>query len=72
MPKDIVLVVRSCSVFLIRRSYISSLCTKKSPINEMGFHDLMIYRSLSLISVSFSCGLLFSLFLVRRHSKVDS
>ena len=34
MPKDIVLVGGICSVFLIRRSYVSSLCTKKSPIND--------------------------------------
>ena len=34
MPKDIVLVGGICSVFLIRRSYVSSLCTKNSPIND--------------------------------------
>ena len=34
MPKDIVLVGRICSVFLIRRSYVSSLYTKYSPIND--------------------------------------
>ena len=34
MPKDIVLVGGICSVFLIRRSYLSSLCTKNSPIND--------------------------------------
>ena len=34
MPKDIVLVGGVCSVFLIRRSYVSSLCTKNYPIND--------------------------------------
>ena len=34
MPKDIVLVGGICSVFLIRRSYVSTLCTKNSPIND--------------------------------------
>ena len=34
MPKDIVLVGGICSVFLIHRSYVSSLCTKNSPIND--------------------------------------
>ena len=34
MPKEIVLVGGICSVFLIRRSYVSSLCTKNSPIND--------------------------------------
>ena len=34
MPKDIVLVGGLCSVFLIRSSYVSSLCTKNSPIND--------------------------------------
>ena len=29
MPKDTVLAGAICSVFLIRRSYVSSLCTKK-------------------------------------------
>ena len=34
MPKDIALVSGICSVLLIRRSYVSSLCTKNSPIND--------------------------------------
>ena len=34
MPKDIFLAVGSCSVFVIRRSYVSSLYTNKSPIND--------------------------------------
>ena len=34
MPKDIVLVSGICSVFLIRRSYVTSLCTKNSLIND--------------------------------------
>ena len=34
MPKDIVLVGGIFSVFLIRRSYVSSLCTTNSPINH--------------------------------------
>ena len=34
MPKDIVLVGGICSVLLTRRSYVSSLCTKNSPIND--------------------------------------
>ena len=33
MPKD-VLVDGICIVFLIRRSYVSFLCTKNSPIND--------------------------------------
>ena len=34
MMKDVVLVGGICCVFLIRRSYVSSLCTKNSPIND--------------------------------------
>ena len=34
MPKEIVLVGGICSVFLIRRSYVNSLCTKNSPMND--------------------------------------
>ena len=34
MPKDTALVGGICSMFLIRRSYVSSLCTKNSPIND--------------------------------------
>ena len=34
IPKDIVLVGGICSVFLIRRSYVSSLCSKNTPIND--------------------------------------
>ena len=34
MPKDIVLVFGICSVFFISRSYLSSLCTKNSFIND--------------------------------------
>ena len=36
MPKDIVLVGGLCSVFLIRRSYVSPLCTKNS--HFISFH----------------------------------
>ena len=34
MQKDIFLVGGICTVFLIRRSYVNSLCTKNSPIND--------------------------------------
>ena len=71
MPKYIVLVGGICSVFLIRRSYVSSLCTKNSPINDVlpWFNDL--YTSV-INFCKFFVWMAISLFLVRRHSKVDS
>ena len=69
MPKDIVLVGGICSVFLIRRSYVSSLCTKNSPINDglPWFNDL--YTSVTNFC-KFFVWMAISLFLVKRHSKL--
>ena len=49
MPKDIVLVGGICSVFLIRRSYVSSLCTKNS----------LSLKTSVINFCKFSCGWLF-------------
>ena len=66
MPKDIVLVGGICSVFLIRRSYVSSFCRKNSPINDglSRFNDL--YTSV-INFYKFLLWMAISLFMVRRH-----